>query len=226
MDLRVQVAPDLPLAAATPVRSEEGPRRLWKLWLRSEKTINSNFWSTCALRWRSSGSWWPRRRRSQPRLVQRHRQWTLISTRWSGSGRRRSTTYSKFEFEGESGEVKLSAKEKLLLREARKKKKLVWPWQYEQTARVAADFRRGSRKLPLTWSSSKNTDGRHRGHLSSGHEFVRTGGMLPTLSPALQSERSENASRGSTSVSCRAGINATDCRSSETLPWSGLRSTA
>ena len=34
-----------------------------------------------------------------------------------------------------------------------------------------------------------------------------------TLSPALQSERSENASCGGTGIACRAGINATDVRS-------------
>ena len=37
--------------------------RSWKLWMRSQKAINSNSRSTCALRWRSSGS-----------VLQRHRQ--------------------------------------------------------------------------------------------------------------------------------------------------------
>ena len=44
------------------------------------------------------------------------------------------------------------------------------------SSRAAVDSRRGSRKLPLA-SSSKNTNGRHRGYLSSGHEFARKGGM-------------------------------------------------
>ena len=52
------VAADLPLAATTPARSQE--------------VISSNLGSPCALRWRSSGSGWPRRRRRQPWLLQRH----------------------------------------------------------------------------------------------------------------------------------------------------------
>ena len=69
------------------------------------------------MRWRSPGSGWPPRRRSQSRLLQRDQQWTLISTTLDGP-------LSKFKFEGETEEVKLSAEEKLLLREARKKTKL------------------------------------------------------------------------------------------------------
>ena len=59
---------------------------------------------------------------------------------------------SKFEFEKETEEVKLTAEEKLLLRDAARKTKLGWAdptWKFE-TVNIT---RRGSRKLPLTLSS-------------------------------------------------------------------------
>ena len=74
-----------------------------------------------------------------------------------------------------------------------------------------------ARKLPLTCSSPKNTDGRHRGcraAVTNSQERVR---RYPFAGP---SERKVNASSGSIGIACRAGINATDVRSLDTsVEW-------
>ena len=64
-------------------------------------------------------------RHLQPRLLRRYQQWTLISTRWSPL----DGLLSKFELEGETVEVKLSAEEKLL--RARKQSWGDRTWQFE-----------------------------------------------------------------------------------------------
>ena len=135
---------------------------------------------------------------------------------------------SKFELEGGTEEVKLTAEGKLLLREACKKS-----WSDRTLQFEAVSITSGSRlqaRLEDTaadvvlfqehrWTAPRQPEQRSR---------IRKKEWDMTLSPASQSERSENASNsGGTGIACRAGINATDVRSwaeAWTLPWSGSRS--
>ena len=185
----------------------DGNRRQSSLTYRAQVADGSRHTSAFrgAVRWQSSGSGWPRRRRPQPRLLQRHQQWTLISTRWSGNGRTRSTAFSPNSSSmGESEEVKLSAEEKLLLREACKKTKRPQA-RLEETATDVVLFqepRWTAPRLPQQWSR------------------IHKKGWDVTLSPALQSEGSESASGGGTGIACGAGITATDIRGLDTsVEW-------
>ena len=86
-----------------------------------EGTLSSSR-SPCALRWQSSGSGRPQRRRLQPQLQPQPRRWTPTATMCREREDALVGLLSKFEFDCETEEV--TAEEKLLLREACKKTKL------------------------------------------------------------------------------------------------------
>ena len=58
MELLMQVAADLPLAAATPVQSEEGRKTIMEaLDMRSQEAISSNFRRPCCVKRARKRSW-------------------------------------------------------------------------------------------------------------------------------------------------------------------------
>ena len=124
MDLRAQVAADMPLAVATPVRSEEGRKTimdaLGALSKGEEQPQEHIRGALAELRqWVATTATPP-----APALAAA----SAVDTDLDEVVRKRKDTLdgllSESEFEGETEDVKLSAEEKLLLREACEKTEL------------------------------------------------------------------------------------------------------
>ena len=168
-DLSAQVAADLPVAAATPVSSEEGRKT-------TTEALDALSKGEGQLQEHMRGALVPRRRRPPAPAAA-----STMDTDLDEVVRKRKDTLdgllSNFEFEGETEEVKRGEAAAARGVQENAAGMTALGNSKRRTSRVAADSRRGSRKLPLTWSSSKNTYGRHRGYMNSGLEFARKGGM-------------------------------------------------
>ena len=160
-DLRSHMTVDLPQVSPRQCPLKRGVRRSWGRRMYSQEATLSNSRSPCARRLqrsdsRSHGHGDGRRRCAEEK--ERHARWLTLQIRVRGCV---------------TEEVKLTAQEKLLLREACKKTKVERPHMAVRSGeRHECDCRRGSRKHPLTWFSFKSTDGRHRSYLSTSHELA------------------------------------------------------